>query len=91
MLDHRNDAGRHEAGAAHDDAGAGYLGYLEHTSHVRYVDAPPGPGRDDLVGLRRLADIDDHLDAISLHGPIVPRCRAARSDEGPISGRLGRV
>jgi hypothetical protein len=78
MLYDCNDARRHEARAAHYDTRAGHLRYLEDASHIRYVDAPSGPRRDDLVGLRGLADIDDHLDAISLHGSIVPRCCAAR-------------
>ncbi len=76
VLDDRDDARRHEATAADDDAGARDLRDLDGAADVRDLDPPPGLRRFDLIGLRPVADVDDDLDPVAFHDAIVALFRA---------------
>ena len=78
VLDHRDHPGLHEAGGAHDLAGAGDLGDLDHAPPGRGLDPAPGAGGHDLVGAGLSpAQLHDDFDPVTLHGRHDPPIAAA--------------
>src|SRR5512133_3483638 len=67
MLDQREYAVGHEAGAAHDAAAAGHLGHRDHVTDDRYLNPATGPGRHHLVGPRLAARVHHDFHPIALH------------------------
>jgi hypothetical protein len=66
-LDKRYDPARHEPGSPDGRAGAGHLGDLDHPAPVLDFDPPARARRGDLIRAGAVADIDDDLDAVTLH------------------------
>jgi hypothetical protein len=80
VLDHCDDAARHESRRADDLSCAGDLGDLDCSASDQHVDPPPFARRDDLEAADAVTDVDEDFDPIALH-----RIRARSSLARPSS------
>ena len=71
VLDDRDHAGGHEPATTNDDSGAGHLGHFDGSAHVRDLYPASRFGREDVVGLRPVTNIDYDLYTVAFH---VPEC-----------------